>query len=59
MKTSNFINKSGILGMGNSSLLILLLSSPKSEVIQIVPFNLGIINVGATHADFFLLKNTC
>ena len=43
-----------ILGIGNGFLFILLFSSLKSEMKQIVPFFLGIINVGASHSKLFI-----
>ena len=58
MKPSNFKSKSCILGIGNGFLLILLLSSLKSEMKRTVPFFLGIINVGAAHSELFLRFKT-
>ena len=53
LKPSNFNNKSYILGIGKGFLLILLLSSLKSDMKQIVPLFLGIIKVGAAHLELF------
>ena len=51
LKPSSFKSNSCILGIGNGFLLILLLSSLKSEMKQTVPFFLEIINVGAAHSE--------
>ena len=58
MKLSNFNNKSYILGIGKGFLLIILLSSLKSEMKRTVPFLLVIIKVGAAHLELFLRFNT-
>ena len=59
LKPSNLKSKSYILGMENGYLLILLLSSLKSEMKQIVPLFFGIINVGATYSEvLFMFFNT-
>ena len=58
LKPSNFKNKSCIFGIGKSFLLILLLSSLKSEMKLTVPFYFGIIKVEAAHLDLFLRFNT-
>ena len=50
LKPSNFQIESCILGIGNGFLLILLLSSLKSEMKQTDQFFLGIIDVGAAHS---------
>ena len=45
--------------MGNGLLIILLLSSLKSEMKQPIPFILGVINVGAAGSELFVrLKTT-
>ena len=53
-KSFSFKSKYCILGIGNGLLLILLLSSIKSEMKQTVQFFLGIINVRAIHSELFL-----
>ena len=53
LKSSRFKSKSYIAGIGYGFLLILLLSSQKSEMKQIFPFSLGIINVDVTHSELF------
>ena len=58
LKSSNFDNKSCILGIGKGFLLILLLSSLKSEMKCTVPLFLEIIKVGAAHLELFLRLNT-
>ena len=55
LKSSNFSNKSYILGIGKCFLLILLFSSLKSERKRRVPLNLGIIKVKASHSVFFYI----
>ena len=47
LKPPSLKSKSCILGIGNGSLLILLLNPLKSEMKQTVPFFLGTINVSA------------
>ena len=58
LEPSNFSNKSCILGIEKGFLLILLLSSLKSEMKRTVPFISGIIKVGATYLILFLRFNT-
>ena len=53
MKPPNFKSKSCILGKGNGILLVLLLSSLKSEMKQTFSFFLGIINVGTAYSELF------
>ena len=53
LKPSSFKSKPCILGIGNGVLLILLLSSLKSEMKRMVPFLSGTINVGASHSELF------
>ena len=58
LKPFSFKCKSCILEIGNGFLLILLFSSLKSEMKQIVPFFLGIKNLGAAHLELCLLFKT-
>ena len=58
LRPSNFNNKSCIFGIDEGFLLILLLSSLKSEMKWLVPFFLGIIKVGASHSELYLHFNT-
>ena len=53
LKPSSFKSKSCILGMVNGFLLILLLSSLKSDMKRTVAFFLEILNVGAAHSELF------
>ena len=51
LKTSSFESKSYTLGVQNGFLLILLLSSLKSDMKETVPFFLGITNIGAAYSE--------
>ena len=53
LKPSTFNHNCCILGIGKCFLLMLLLSSLKSEMKRIVPFFLGIIKVRAAHLELF------
>ena len=53
LKCSNFNDKSYIFGIGKGFLLILLLSSLKSEMKQTVPFFWGITNLEASNLELF------
>ena len=54
LKISSLKSKFYILEIVNGFLLILLLSLPKSEMKQTVPFFLIIVNVGAAHSELLL-----
>ncbi len=51
MKPSSSCSVVLILGIGNGLLIILLLSSLKSDMVRTVISFLGIMNVGAAHSD--------
>ena len=57
-KPPRFKSNSCILGIGNGFLLILLLTSLKSEMNPTVSFFFGVINVGAAHSELFLRFKT-
>ena len=58
LKPSSFKSKSCILGIGNGFLLILLLSSLKSEMKRTVTFFLGIKNIDAAHSELLVFLKT-